>query len=190
MYTSVRKIILYCKSSYSCLRISQLAEIRSSKENLAFSTIEGGRKIFNRFLQWIALTPLGALSMTGPGLRGGGPKASIVEMCPMLLLSLNSNNAFLKELLKNKLALVSVEGWREQVTVQFRNINYWLIQFQLLFLSLLCLSSLPLDLATDGFYSSTCFTAFFTRGRGSVAPFFSTTLHPHLICSCLELIAH
>lgn len=29
----------------------------------------------------------------------------------------------LKELLNNKLALVSMEGWKEQVTVLFRNIN-------------------------------------------------------------------
>lgn len=48
-------------------------------------------------------------------------------LCHMLLLSLNSNNACLRQLLKTKMALVSAEGWRERVTVLFRNINYQLV---------------------------------------------------------------
>lgn len=42
----------------------------------------------------------------------------------MLHLSLMSNNACLREVLKIKMALVSVEEWTEQLTVLFRNTNY------------------------------------------------------------------
>lgn len=53
----------------------------------------------------------------------------------MSRISLNSNNACLRGLLKTQMALALVQGWREQWTIPFRTISYWLVQFQLLSLS-------------------------------------------------------
>lgn len=107
------------------------------------------------------------------------------------------------------MALALVQGWREQWTIPFRTISYWLVQFQLLSLSL-PLTPLPCDLVTDLFSSSTSFPAFITAVRtwlegaclahfcythlpvekGSQTHLLFDPLHSHLLGGSLEWIAH